>query len=266
LTGPDDSTPFDLAATRAVPGVAGWRRLALGDVGSTNDIAMQAALGGDDGRLWVTATRQLQGRGRRGRAWVSEPGNLYASALIVLERPDIVALGGLPLVAGLAVHDALCRAAPHLASAFAVKWPNDILFGRAKLAGILIEGAPLADGRHAVVIGCGVNIAHRPAETPYPATTLAAEGSDVSAEGLFGHLADALQAALVLWAGATGMAAVADRWRAVAAGLGQPIRVNLPDRSIDGVFAGIDAQGYLILDTENKESMRIAAGDVFLLT
>jgi BirA family biotin operon repressor/biotin-[acetyl-CoA-carboxylase] ligase len=249
-----------------MPGGNGWRRLALGDVGSTNDIAIDAAKAGDAGRLWITAERQTQGRGRRGRAWVSEPGNLYASALLVLPQPDLTTLGSMPLVAGLALHDALCRAAPHLAPALAVKWPNDVLLGRAKVAGILIEGLPLEQGGHAVVIGCGVNVAHRPAETPYPAATLAAEGSDVTAEGLFAHLADAIDAMLAIWEKPQGVPAIVERWRSVAAGIGQPVRVNLPDRTLEGVFAGIDPQGYLVLETEHEGRRRIAAGDVFLLT
>ncbi len=255
-----------LGVARAIPDLAGWRHAALGDAGSTNDLALAAARAGDPGQLWITAQRQLQGRGRRGRVWVSEPGNLYASALIILEDVPPAALGTLPLVAGLAVHEAVARAAPQLAHRLSLKWPNDLLLGDAKLAGILLEGAAAPGAKRAVVIGCGINLRHAPAGTPYPATTLAAAGVHLEAATLFPVLASSLAGKLAPWGNGTGARDVAQAWRAVATGLGQPIRVNLPDRSLQGLFADIDADGYLLLETRDAGMMRIAAGDVFLLT
>jgi BirA family transcriptional regulator, biotin operon repressor / biotin---[acetyl-CoA-carboxylase] ligase len=254
------------ATAQPIAGLPHWRHRALGDAGSTNDLAMEAARAGDAGRLWITAERQLQGRGRRGRVWFSERGNLYATALVVLDAPALASLGSLPLAAGLAVHEALCRSAPALALQLSVKWPNDVLLGRAKVAGILLEGAPLPESRHAVVIGCGINLATAPAETPYPATTLAAHGALVEPLALLPHLAAALDGALHQWADSAGVAAIVQRWRSVAAGIGQTIRVNLPDQILEGRFADIDAQGYLLLETRDAGLVRIAAGDVFLLT
>jgi BirA family transcriptional regulator, biotin operon repressor / biotin---[acetyl-CoA-carboxylase] ligase len=242
-----------------------WRHLALGDVGSTNDLALAAARSGDEGQLWITAERQLSGRGRRGRAWVSEPGNLYASALLVLAKPDPTALGSLPLVAGLALHDALSRIAPQHAPALGLKWPNDLLLGKAKLAGILLEGTVLPDARHAVVLGFGVNLAHAPTGTAFPATTLASHGAEVAPSVLLPHLALSLNAMLETWNDGKGLAAIVALWRKLAVGLGQPIRVNLPDQSLEGRFADIDPHGYLLLDTGPAGLLRIAAGDVFLL-
>lgn len=253
-------------AAHPVAGLPRWRHCALGDVGSTNDLAMEAARSGDAGRLWITAERQLSGKGRRGRQWVSEPGNFYGSALLVLDAPDAAALGTLPLVAGLAVLEALSNAAPTLAPALALKWPNDVLCGSAKLAGILLEGAALPAARHAVIIGCGVNLAHRPETAAYPATSVLEQGVSLAPETFFPHLAGALDETLALWDAGRGVEAVVARWRSVAAGLGGPIRVNWPDRSLDGRFADIDAEGYLLLETREAGVMRIAAGDVFLLS
>jgi BirA family transcriptional regulator, biotin operon repressor / biotin---[acetyl-CoA-carboxylase] ligase len=265
LTADPSETAFQLPEAVPLIGVPGWRHIALGDAGSTNDLAFEAARAGDPGNLWITAKRQRAGRGRQGRQWVSERGNLYASALLVIEHADPASLGSLPLVAGLAVHEAASRAAPAIAPQLALKWPNDVLLGGRKLAGILLEGASLGAGRHAVVMGCGVNLAHAPDGTPYGATTLAAHGADVSPQAMLGHLASALASALALWNNGAGIAFITQRWRMAAAGLGGMIRVTLPDRILEGRFADIDAQGYLLLDTPDRGLMRIAAGDVFLL-
>ena len=125
--------------------------------------------------LWVVATTQTAGRGRRGRAWVSPPGNLYASLLLVDPAPAAVA-PQLAFVAGLAVHDACAALAPGVADALRLKWPNDLLCGGAKIAGILIEGEAVADAIGAV-IGIGVNCRHHPDAVEHPATDFAAQGS-----------------------------------------------------------------------------------------
>ena len=115
--------------------------------------------------------RQEAGRGRRGNAWTSAPGNLYASLLLSEPSPQAVA-PQLSFVAGLALHDAVAECAPQIGPLLKVKWPNDLLIGGAKVAGILIEGE--SEGGFAVVIGFGVNCAAHPSDTPYPATDLAA--------------------------------------------------------------------------------------------
>ena len=246
-----------------IPEASGWRRIALVETGSTNDIARQAALQGDPGQLWVTAGRQLAGRGRRGRNWVSEPGNLYASALVVTTaRPE--AMGVLPLVAGLALHEAIARLVPVLAPGLSLKWPNDLLLNGAKLSGILLEGQPLDNGRHAVIVGFGVNLAHGPDEAAYPVATLATHGPAPAPDSAFAALAASFQAELARWDEGRGTGAVVARWRHAAAGIGKPIRVNLPDRTLDGRFADVDERGYLLLDQPGG-TIRIAAGDVFLM-
>src|SRR5262245_47041962 len=89
-----------------------FRHLALGDVSSTNNDCMEHARNGDPGKLWITARRQLGGRGRRGRAWVSEPGNLYAS-LLLIDPAAPNRMGALPLVVALALHRAIVREMPY---------------------------------------------------------------------------------------------------------------------------------------------------------
>lgn len=160
-----------------------FRHLALGDVGSTNSECMERAKAGNPGLLWVTAVRQTGGRGRRGRVWVSEAGNLYASLLLFDPAPAAV-LGSLPLVVALALYRAIRAELPWAGDRLSIKWPNDVLFDGKKVSGILIEAEQLADGRQAVVIGCGVNVSHHPDNPLYPATSLAEVGGTTSAGAL----------------------------------------------------------------------------------
>jgi BirA family biotin operon repressor/biotin-[acetyl-CoA-carboxylase] ligase len=150
-----------------------FRHIELGDVASTNLECMERARSGDEGRLWITAVRQTGGRARRGRSWVSEPGNLYSSLLLIDPAPW-AALASLPLAVTVAVEAAVSSALPaEAAQTLRIKWPNDLLIGGRKTSGILIEAEQLPDGRRAVVIGCGINVAHRPEAGLYPTTCLA---------------------------------------------------------------------------------------------
>ncbi len=238
------------------------RHEALSDTSSTNTECFARARAGDAGLLWVTAERQTGGRGRRGRPWVSERGNLYASLLLIDPAP-MERLASLPLAIAVAVHQAIRSVLPPGAEPLEVKWPNDILIGRKKTCGILVEGERLADGRHAVVIGIGINVSVTPDNPIYPVTCLRNQGSAASPEELFAHLFAAMAEMLDIWDEGQGIAEVTARWRAVACGIGEKITVNLPDRSISGYFAGIDDNGLLMLDTGTGRMMPIAAGDVF---
>lgn len=193
---------------------------------------------------------------------MSEPGNLYASLLLVDLAP-LPRLASLPLAVAVAVHDAVRRVLPFDGEPLEIKWPNDILIGRKKTSGILLEGEKLSDGRQALVIGIGINIASKPEGTPYPATCLAECGVLVSPAELFAYLFQSMADMLQLWNGGAGIAHVVDRWRENACGIGERITVNLPDRSVSGTFKGIGDDGVLMLDTGAAGLMPIAAGDVF---
>lgn len=231
-------------------------------LGSTNDRAMEAAQAGDHGRLWVVAAEQTGGRGRLGRSWSSPPGNLYASLLLIDPAPIAVA-AQIGFVAALALHDSVTRLAPALAPRLKLKWPNDLLLGGAKLSGILIESAVLTNGALAVVVGIGVNLAHHPQGTPYPATDLAAQGVGVVPDEMFAALSDAFAGRFEAWR-ADGFAAIRRDWLAAAAGLGGPIRVRTGREEFDAVFSALDEQGRLIAATPTGERI-VQAGDVFLL-
>jgi BirA family biotin operon repressor/biotin-[acetyl-CoA-carboxylase] ligase len=170
----------------------------------------------------------------------------------------------LSFVTALAVHDAIAECAPTLRVKLALKWPNDLLCGGAKIAGILIEGEGIG-GALAVAIGVGVNCRHHPADTAYPATDLAGEGADVSAEALFWALSAAMPRRLAQWRQGAGFAAIRADWIARAAGIGGAVRVRLPGRELEGRGEAIDEQGRLLLRLPDGSLQTIAAGDVFPL-
>jgi BirA family transcriptional regulator, biotin operon repressor / biotin---[acetyl-CoA-carboxylase] ligase len=237
---------------------AGARLIVLDSIGSTNAEALRLARTGERGPLWITARNQTAGRGRSGRTWVSEPGNLYASVL--LSNPaEADRLPELSLVTALAVHDAVVGRIPGLASRVMLKWPNDLLIDRNKFAGILIEGEA-GD----VAIGIGVNCVHHPAGTDYPATDLATAGVRTSPEGLFAPLSAAMMARLTQWNRGTGFAAIRTEWLSRASGIGKPIRVRSDGGELSGTFDGVDDTGRLVLRKPDGTMQIVSAGDVFM--
>src|SRR5437016_6333057 len=131
---------------------AGLRLVAHELLTSTNSEALTLARAGERGPLWITAERQSAGRGRRGRSWTSEPGNLFASLLLTDPAPA-EHWPELAFVAALAVHDAVAELVETLKPQLAIKWPNDLLLAGRKFAGILIEGEGVEEGAVAVGIG-----------------------------------------------------------------------------------------------------------------
>jgi BirA family biotin operon repressor/biotin-[acetyl-CoA-carboxylase] ligase len=244
---------------REATGLAGARHLSFGTLGSTNAEALARARAGERGPLWISARTQEAGRGRRGNSWISPPGNLYATLLLNEPSPAAYA-PQLSFVAALALHDALGECAPRLGPALKLKWPNDVLLGKAKLAGILVEGE--SDPVFAVAIGIGVNCMSHPADTAFPATDLAEAGVSVTPDDLLAALAAATVLRLEQWRHGEGFSSIRAAWLKRAAGLGQPIRVRLPERELAGRFHGLDAEGRLQLEQPGGVTL-VTAGEVF---
>jgi BirA family biotin operon repressor/biotin-[acetyl-CoA-carboxylase] ligase len=224
----------------------------LSEVDSTNEEARRRAEGGEAGPLWITAERQTAGRGRRGRAWEMMEGNLAATLLL---RPKASPPAQLSFAAALAVAETAAAFAPH--AAITVKWPNDVLTEGKKLAGILLEAGP-----DWLAVGIGINLAHFPDGTEFPATSLAALGMAPPAPDA--ALA-VLAARFAHWQGVweqDGFAPLRAAWLARAAGLGRPVRARLPHEERHGTFEGIDASGALLLQ-EPGGVRAISAGEVF---
>jgi BirA family transcriptional regulator, biotin operon repressor / biotin---[acetyl-CoA-carboxylase] ligase len=242
---------------------AGVRLVARDVLGSTNGEALSLARQGERGPLWIVAGRQTAGRGRRGRSWTSEPGNLYASLLLTAPAaaehwPE------LSFIAALAIHDAIVEIAAELRPRLAIKWPNDLLLAGAKFAGILIEGEGGEEG--AVVVGIGVNCASHPDGTDHPATDLAAAGAHISPQTLMAALSAKMLGRLAQWNQGEGFSTVRADWLSRAAGLGEDVCVRLADREIAGRFEALDERGGLVLRLPDGNATTVAAGDVFIRT
>lgn len=251
----------DLEKTNPARPAPGLRVERHASIGSTNTLAFERARDADPGNLWIRADAQTSGRGRRGRDWTSPRGNLFASLLLIDPAPQN-RLGELPLVAAVALADAVDRAAGthHLVQ---LKWPNDLLVNGAKLSGILLEAESLADGRTAIVLGFGVNCVSHPDNGLYPCIDLAALGFRVGADMLFDNLVATLADRLDSWLQPDGFIDIRSEWLVRAAHLGQQITVR-GTRELTGTFLDLDSRGHLVLGLDNGEQETIFAGDVFL--
>ena len=244
---------------REATDLAGVRHKAYETLGSTNAEALALLRAGERGPLWITARSQSAGRGRRNSTWVSPPGNLYATLL--LTEPSAPELAPqLSFVTALVLHDAVAACAPQLGPLLKVKWPNDLLLGAAKVAGILIEGE--SGPKFSVAIGVGVNCAAHPNDTPYPATDLAGAGALVTPAQLLAALSAAMQRRLEQWQRGQSFSAIRADWLKRAAGLGEAIRVRLPEREFAGRFEGLDDAGRLLV-RESGGVTTVTAGEVF---
>jgi len=247
------------------PGVAaiaqGYRLEHFSTLDSTNSEAMRRARDGAPGRLWLTAATQTAGRGRLARVWASPYGNLHASLLLVdeVKAQDAPQLG---FVAGVALRRAV---AAHVGDGAAIKlkWPNDLLAGRAKVAGILLEGAMMTDGAFACVVGFGVNCAAHPTDAPYAVTDLAALGAPAESADILTELSNAFAQWFETWRQPDGFCRVREAWLEGAAGLGERLEVRSGEGTMAGVFRTIDGAGRLVLEVEGRECA-ISAGDVTL--
>jgi BirA family biotin operon repressor/biotin-[acetyl-CoA-carboxylase] ligase len=232
-------------------------------IDSTNAEARRLAEAGEMGPLWIAARRQTEGRGRRGRAWVTAEGNLAATLLAVTDK-DPAEAAQLSFVTGLAVADLAMDFVDE--KLVALKWPNDVLLAGAKLAGILIESGRRADRALWLAIGAGVNLRSAPDLPGYPAVALA---DHVPADAIPSPEAalDLLSAAMTRWIGrwlAGGFAPVRQAWLEHAFGIGETCTARLAEgRSLQGVAEGLDEDGALLLRLESGEVRRITAGDVF---
>ncbi len=238
---------------------AGYRLVVFDQIASTNSEAMERARSGERGPIWLVTSEQTAGRGRRQRPWIAPRGNLAASVLETLDVPPAIA-ATLGFAAGLALEAALRTVAQ--STRFSLKWPNDVLAGQAKLAGILLEAEAAPNGGLSVVVGMGTNVIAAPEATPIPATSLKALGLDISAEALFAALSDSWAEFRGIWEEGHGFAEIRRRWLALAAGLGQPVAVHVGSATISGIFDTVDESGCMVVRTASGEKTRISAGDV----
>lgn len=226
--------------------------------GSTN--ADLLARGGPEGQVLV-AEEQTAGRGRMGRSWVSQPGaSLTFSVLLRPTAVPPVRRGWLPLLTGVAVATAVRSVADVPAT---LKWPNDVLVGDRKLAGILAE-----QSGDAVVIGIGVNVATAADALPVSptglrATSLLVEGADVARDVLLTEVLRQLEHYYLRFRSDPDpeRSGVLAAYRTLCDTLGRQVRVELPGRSLAGVAEDVDADGRLLVRAADTTTP-ISAGDV----
>jgi BirA family biotin operon repressor/biotin-[acetyl-CoA-carboxylase] ligase len=220
----------------------GTPRLHLRSVGSTSDRARELAVAGAPHGALVTAAAQTAGRGRQGRAWTTPPGAAATLSLVMRDPPPL-----LPLVAAVAVAETCGEDA-------LIKWPNDVLVGGLKVAGILAEGRPHEGW---AVLGIGVNVAVDVATLPEELRGRAGSlGRPLSAvEPFLSSLLVALSRALDL-----DTEALLDAWRARDALRGQEVSWS----GGTGVAAGIDGEGRLVVELADGGRTTLNAGEVHL--
>jgi BirA family transcriptional regulator, biotin operon repressor / biotin---[acetyl-CoA-carboxylase] ligase len=249
---------------------AGYRLAAFESIGSTNAEAMARARDGERGPVWFVTSEQTAGRGRRHRPWIAPRGNLASSILEVIDGSPAVA-ATLGFAAGLALEAALQRVSIEASARsagsddmkFWLKWPNDVLAGRKKLAGILLEAEAVAGKRLAVVVGIGTNVVASPEGTPTPATSLKALGVNIGAEELFAVLSDCWAEFRGIWDQGRGFGEIRRLWLERAAGLGQPVAIQSGGSTVEGTFDSIDETGCLVVRTPDGKRVPISAGDVY---
>lgn len=246
--------------------VVGRRLVRLGRVDSTMAVAARLAAAGEPEGTVVVAEEQTAGRGRAGRAWRAPAGTAILCS--VLLRPPVAParLGVLPLVAGVAVAEAIeavaglpCR----------LKWPNDVWLGAPeagamgrKAAGVLVEARSGAAGVEHAIVGIGLNVAIAPADLEPGATSLAAEaGRPFDLETVLDRLLARLDAAYLAFVAADGAPSL-DGWRARAALLDEPVAIEIDGRRRAGIMRSVADDGALLLVRDGGAVERVVAGDL----
>jgi BirA family biotin operon repressor/biotin-[acetyl-CoA-carboxylase] ligase len=252
---------------------AGYRLTAFDQIGSTNAEALTRAREGERGPIWFVTPEQTAGRGRRQRAWIAPRGNLASSILEVMNVPPAVA-ATLGFAAGLALQAALQKVSVEAALRlgggnalkFSLKWPNDVLAGDRKLAGILLEAEAAAYGGLAVVVGIGTNVVAAPEGTPTPATSLAALGVHIGAEELFTALSETWVEFRGIWDNGRGFAEIRGLWLERAARLGENVSIRTGNAILEGIFDTIDETGCMIIRLPDGKHVPVTAGEVYFGT
>lgn len=231
-----------------------WLWYDLDETSSTNDVAIELSANSEDEKYIVSAKKQTNGRGRRGREWHSQKGNLFFSQA-VKDHVDI--LNKLPFIVSLVLLETIMYFEPK--ASVKIKWPNDILANDGKISGILLEKA----SNDYVIIGVGVNIVSSPTSNiSYKTTSLKQMGIDVDRIEFLKQYLEKFDEKMKYLQN-YGFTSIIKNWLEHAVGLGQKIVVNSEKNSEDGVFCGLDADGALLL-RQNEHIKKIYAGDIFI--
>lgn len=248
-------------------GMSGWPPgygLAVFDeIDSTNAEARRRAEAGEPGPLWICAARQTAGRGRRGRSWVSAPGNLMCT---LMTRPggSAAEAARLSFAAALATRELLTTYVPD--KDIRLKWPNDVILEGGKVAGILLESAAGRGGRlDWLAVGFGINLAHEPEVPGQRVSALARHLPPGRPAPSAPEALNILAAVFHRWyeRARLDFDAVRLAWLNHAQGLGAQVRVEAAGRTLTGTFDDIDADGALVLVCPDGVRHTVSAGEVY---
>lgn len=242
---------------------AGYRLAFHEILDSTNAEALRLAAKGEAGPLWVWAMSQDAGRGRLGRPWESERGNLFASLLV---RPGCNAQTATQLgfVAGLSLITSASRLSAGKADIpLCLKWPNDLLCDGMKAGGILLESNSHAESGICVVVGIGLNLKTHPERATYRATDLSAHGMGSEPAPALEKLAHAFDAWSKVWNNGEGFSDIRAAWLERALPVGSLIKVKLFGGTLQGRFSGLNETGALLMTLPDGSEKQVTAGDVF---
>lgn len=252
---------MDDVPLRATPPAA---VIVLGQIDSTNSEAMRRITSGETGPLWIRAEAQTRGRGRSGRSWTSEPGNLYATLLFApgCARSEAHQLS---LLTGVAVYDAIAAMGGGAIAGLRLKWPNDVLIGTGKVAGILAESTTGAGGELLAIVGVGINLAHAPDASSRSTTCLSDHRMSAVPATALDQLDKAMQHWLGTWRHGHGFAAIRGAWLERAGSIGEMLAIHAAEGRVEGRFAGLDADGSLLLTDPAGRERRFQFGDVSVM-
>ena len=241
----------------------GWLIHRYDSVASTMDVASRLAQFGARERTAVVSREQTAGRGRGGRSWQAATGSGVFCTLIL--RPSVAAhrLSTLPLIAGVAVAEAIERMS---GCAAWLKWPNDVWLevddATAKVAGILMTSSLRGDGVDYVLVGIGINVLGRAQELPPGATSIQeATGVTMNPDEVFQCLLERFADAYAAYVAADGRPSLSG-WLARAALLGEVVSLEDAGRSLTGTFVGVDEDGGLLIEEPAHQIRKVVAGDL----
>lgn len=220
-----------------------WKIMRLGRVSSTQDVARELALSGENAGLVVVAETQTNGRGSRGRGWYSPKGGLYMTAVL----GPMARIGLLPLLAGIAVAETINSLAGIEAE---LKWPNDILLRGRKVGGVIAGLGWLGNEVKYVLLGIGVNLNNELPGYLIDATSISLEaGLDIDVDSFLRSFMDRLKIHLQRLDVAP--QEIVRSWRRLTSVLGKVIVVtDGSGEAVKGVALDVDEDGSLVLETE----------------
>lgn len=226
---------------------------------STNMEAARIAQQSSFANQWIVAEQQKIGKGRLGRSWISPKGNLYATALF-REPEGLPVATRIPFIASIAVADTIIAFCPR--AEVKLKWPNDVLVGKSKISGILVETGRSANVTLWVACGIGINVNVVPCSVNQPATRMLDwyDRMQIDIGTVFLKLKDHFERRLQQ--SKSNFQKILATWRSRAMGLNQKITVEVGNNQIEGIFKDIENDGALRLKLHDGTSQIIRAGDV----